>query len=559
MRRSGEPYFDLGPYSRAVSTNSAEAQTWFDRGLMWAYGFNHEEALRCFEAAALADPTCGMAFWGQAYVQGPFYNKPWKFYGPGELRRDLQACRTATEAALATRGRASDIERALINALDVRYSNPLMSSQEAFDRSDLAYAAAMRAVIARWPDDDDVAALTAEALITRTPWQLWDTRSGEPAEGSDTLEAVALLEARLGAASAEGRTLHPGLCHMYIHTMEMSPNPEMALPAADAIRNHASDSGHLNHMPGHIDVLCGRYPEAMAASRRAVAADARYITEVADPGFYTTACAHNWHLMMYAAMLQGSNAAADAAVAGMNTLLPIERLGVEQPHLRSTLEAYSSMSVHVDVRFGRWDTIVAAPIVDDIVLRPVTTAMSRYAKGIAHAALGDLVSAEQHRNAFRDVVAEIPTSRRFFNNAATEVLAVGQAMLDGEVEYHAGNHKTAFEHLRDAVSRDDALSYSEPWPWMHPPRHALGALLLEQGHFEEATSVYRADLGLDPQLPRPCWHPENPWSLHGLVECYEHVGDEAAAAKFRPRLIEALEHVDFEMASSCACRLGRHR
>jgi hypothetical protein len=200
-------------------------------------------------------------------------------------------------------------------------------------------------------------------------------------------------------------------------------------------------------------VVCvaGRYAEAIETSRLAVDADAKYIAAVADPGFYTTACAHDWHLMMYAAMLQGSAAAADAAVDGMRRLLPLERLDVDIPHLRSTLEAYSSMAMHVDVRFGRWQAIAAAPLIDDLTLQPVTTAMARYAKGVAYAALGDQAAAEEQRSAFRAVVPQISSDRRFFNNAARDVLAVAEAMLDGEVEYHAGHHPAAFEHLREAV------------------------------------------------------------------------------------------------------------
>ena len=335
-----------------------------------------------FQAAASADPTCAMAYWGQAYARGPFFNKPWKFYGPQELRPELDAARAAIVAALARLGpRCTLVERALIQALDVRYLSPAMSSQAEFDASDDRYAEAMRSVLSLAPEDDDVIALTAEALITRTPWELWDATATAAMPGADTAEASKLLEDRLSTAAGEGRAPHPGQCHMYIHTMEMSPRPEAALEAAYALRGFAPDSGHLNHsnstcnlpllvmfrcvlidcmivitVPGHIFTLCGRYAEAIETGRLAVAADAKYIAAVPDLGFYTTACAHDWHLMMYAAMLQGSAAAADAAVDGMHSLLSVDRLDAEAPHLRATLEAYYSMSIHINVRFGRWES-----------------------------------------------------------------------------------------------------------------------------------------------------------------------------------------------------------
>ena len=65
--------FDLGPWTRKVSTSSDACQRWFDRGLNWTYGFNHEEAVACFRRAASEDPSCAMAWWGVAYANGPFY------------------------------------------------------------------------------------------------------------------------------------------------------------------------------------------------------------------------------------------------------------------------------------------------------------------------------------------------------------------------------------------------------------------------------------------------------------------------------------------------------
>ena len=181
--------FDLGPYSRPVNTDNHDAQHWFDRGLLWLYGFNREEAVRCFREAQRAAPSCAMAYWGEAYAAGPFINLPWQWQGAVECRASLATCVAATEAATARVERATAVERALTEALPARYQGNVVVPAEEFAKWDDAFAAAMRSVYGRFPDDPDVATLFAEALITRTPWQLWDLDTGMPADGADTLKA----------------------------------------------------------------------------------------------------------------------------------------------------------------------------------------------------------------------------------------------------------------------------------------------------------------------------------------------------------------------------------
>ena len=96
------------------------------------------------------------------------------------------------------------------------------------------------------------------------------------------------------------------------------------------------------------------------------------------------------------------------------------------------------------------------------------------------------------------------------------------------------------------------------WGWMQPARHALGALLLEQGHLEEAKQVYMDDLGLNDELPHTSCHPENLWSLHGLVECLERQGQIEESKVVRGRLSLAMARADVEINASCACRLESH-
>lgn len=548
-------YFDLGNHVRPVVTTSEHAQRWFNRGLNWCYGFNHDEAISCFNHALDHDPACAMAWWGVAYAHGPFYNKPWEFYGNEELPAAIHTCYRATRQALRCSERSSPVEQALIQALARRYQSDQALSLDTLTLWDDDYALAMGQVYEQFPEDLDVVALYAEAMMTRTPWRLWDISTGLPAAGADTERAIAVLERGMQYIEEQELDSHPGILHMYIHAMEMSPHPERALPVADRLRNLMPDSGHLQHMPAHIDVLCGQYHEAVAASDRAIAADRKYLEQLDGFNFYILACCHDFHLKMYAAMFLGQHQAATAAAGGIHDLVTDEALRSESRHVVSTLEGYYSMGVHVPVRFGRWQEIIDQPMPADPALYPVTTCMQHYAKGIALAATGHISDAEEERRLFEYNLERISEERRFFNNSARDVLAVAAAMLNGELEYRKANYDLAFDHLRRAVELDDRLHYSEPWPWMHPPRHALGALLLEQHQVDDAEAVYRADLGLDDTLNRPAQHPDNVWSLHGYVECLNRLGRREEARSMQVRLDQALAWTDTEIIASCACRL----
>jgi tetratricopeptide (TPR) repeat protein len=549
-------YYDLGTYSRPVTTGSPQAQLWFDRGLIWCYGYNHDEAIRCFRKAIEHDRDCAMAYWGIAYASGPNYNKRWDAFIEQELKEAVAQARLATQAALVHIDSATPVEQGLIRALEQRYQANQVTSLEQLGSWNDAYAASMREVYTAFADDPDVVALFAEALIDRTPWLLWDLRSGQPAAGADTLEAVAVLERALQRMEQHGDAPHPGVLHMYVHTMEMSPHPERALRAGDVLRDLVPDAGHLRHMPSHIDVLCGDYRGAMITNSRAIQADSRYLEQEGPLNFYTLYRCHNYHFKLYSAMFLGQYQPALEAAEQLQTTIREELLRVEQPPMADWLEGFVSMKVHVQIRFGKWQDILATELPNDPALYCVTTAMLHYARGVAHAACGQVGAAESEQQLFLDALTRVPATRYLFNNTCIDILAVAGAMLRGEIEYRKGNHDSAFAHLRQALSLDDNLPYDEPWGWMQPVRHALGALLLEQGRVEEALQAYRADLGLDNTLSRAAWHLDNVWSLHGYVECLKRLGRDAEAAAAQIRLDLAMARADVEITASCFCRVG---
>lgn len=548
-------YFELGTYSRPVTTISDDAQVWFDRGLIWTYGFNHEEAVRCFERATEIDPECAMAFWGIAYSLGPNYNKPWDDFDETDLTSTIARAFLATHEAVRLAAKnATPVERALINTLPSRY--PSREPSPDVSIWNLDYVDALGRVYRDHRGDLDIATLYADALMLLTPWALWDQATGEPAAGSRTIEAIDVLETAMQSPAADG---HPGVLHMYVHLMEMSPNPERAMAAGEKLALTTSDAGHLVHMLSHIDVLCGDYERALESNTLAIAADDKFVEREGPVNFYTLYRVHNYHFKIYAAMFLGQSAVALQTADELATAVPEQLLRVTSPPMADWLEGFVSMRVHVLIRFGRWQEILELPLPEDRALYCVTTAMLHYGKGVAYSATGRVDEAEAEKRFFESALAAVPESRTLFNNTCLDVLQVAAAMLEGELEYRKGNHDTAFAHLRRSVVLYDSLPYDEPWGWMQPTRHALGALLLEQGHTEEAAAIYRADLGLDDTLARANQHPNNVWSLHGYHECLVRLGKTAEAAALAPQLEQAISRADVPVRSSCACRMSEAR
>ena len=544
-------YFDIDVYSRKVTTKSGEAQLWFDRGLVWCYGYSHEEAIACFRRALEHDPECAMAWWGIAYAAGPNYNLPWRLMDEAGRAQALATAHDATQAALALRDNVSAPERALIEALPARYPQRVpIEDQSVWDGD---FAAAMRKAFLAHDRDIDIRAVFAEAIMNRTPWQMWDLKTGGIAQGAGTKEARDVLETALKLDPAAWN--HPGILHLYVHLMEMSPFPEKALRAGDRLRGLVPDSGHLIHMPTHIDILCGQYHDVLVWNRKAIEADLRYVDELGAMNFYTAYRVHNYHFAIYGAMFLGQYEPALSAAEELIAAVPAALLEVESPPMADFLEGYLSMKQHVFIRFGKWREIVEQSLPQDRELYCNLVATMHYAKGVAHAAMGQVDEAERQKDLFLEARARVPKSRLLHNNTCLDLLDIAEAMLDGEIAYRKGNFDGAFAHLRRSVEIDDRLPYDEPWGWMQPTRHALGALLLEQGHIEEAENAYREDLGLTGRLSRASIHPDNVWSLRGLYQCLERRGaaETAEGRLTRQRLDIAAARADVPVRASCFC------
>lgn len=562
---SAKEYFNLGTYRRSISTTSQEAHNWFNRGLIWSYAFNHDEAALCFEQAITHDPECAMAYWGLAYVLGPNYNKPWSFFDDKERAVNVSRASEALLKGTKLAQKASQVEQALIKALQYRYPEQDDQVKGGFEEWNKSYCDAMEKVHAEFTDDLDVAALHADALMNVTPWDLWDIRTGKPKAGAHTLEAEAVLEKAL---ALENATQHPGILHLYVHFIEMSPTPERGLPCANFLRNLVPDAGHLQHMPSHIDMLCGDYQSAITSNTSAIIADQKFVKSRGAVNFYTLYRAHDLHFRTWAAMYAAQSKIAVETAELLKVAIPEDLLRVESPPMADWLESFLSVNVHVFVRFGLWEDILALTLPKDAELYSTTTAMYLYAKGVAFASLGKIPEAEEQQKLFAAAHRKVPESRTLFNKRCIDILDVAAAMLDGELRYRRGvlaggegkeEIETAFLKLKEAVKLEDGLPYDEPWGWMVPARHALGALLLEQQRVEEARVVFEDDLGIGARLPRAMQHPGNVWGLVGLKQCLDRLGrkeDVGLLNELEVKLRAARAGADCEVKVSCFCSIG---
>jgi len=544
--------YDVGRYSRSVTTTSAEAQRWFDRGLNWCFGFHHEEAIACFEKALAADPDCAMAHWGVAYAVGPNYNFPWALQDPLGKAANLARAYDGVLAAMALVEQVTPAERALIEALAARFpQRETLDDQSGWDR---AFADAMRQAHKAHPDDLDIRCMLVDALLNLTPWRMWDLRTGQPAAGAATLEAREVLESAF--RSLPGSLSHPGLLHLHIHLMEMSPHPEAALQSGDHLRGLTPDMGHLQHMATHIDIQCGHYRDALFWNQKAYEADRKYYARAGAMNFYTGYRIHNYHFAAYGAMFLGQFAPALAAADELIETMPEAFLRIASPPMADFFEGYLSVRQHVLVRFGKWREIIAQPLLADADLYRNTIAMTHYARGVAYAALGEVAAAEAEQVLFRAAALRVPKTRYIHNVPCLSLLAIAEEMLEGEIAYRRGDYDAAFARLRAAIALEDGLPYDEPWGWMQPIRHALGALMLEQGRVAEAEQVYREDLGLAGNLPRAQVHPDNLWAMRGLLDCLDRQSETAEARLLRQRVDLAAARADLPVAVSCFCARG---
>ncbi|KAL4893988.1 hypothetical protein BDV59DRAFT_201303 [Aspergillus ambiguus] len=439
-----------------------------------------------------------MALWGIAYAAGPNYNKAWKFFDQEDLRASIKRANDALARAAELATQASPVEQALIKAITARFP-PTDSIPDDLCFLDFAYANAMRPVYQQFGRDPDVAALFAEALMCITPRGLWDLDTGKPT-GDHTVEARDAIE--LALKHPDGYN-HPALCHLHIHMLEMSPFPELALPAADRLRRLVPDGSHMLHMPTHIDAAVGDYRRSVDSNHEAILADDKYFSREDASIQYVAYRVHYICAKLYAAMISGRFIDAMSAAEKLEQVIDVKLLSIKSPPIADFVESFLGSKAHVLVRFGRWNEILELQLPTDRSMYCVTVASILYARGLAFSALGRIAEAKAAQKEFEAARVAVPTSRlNSIPCKEVDVLRVASSMLTGELEYRQRNYDTAFSTLRKAIELEDALPYSDPPPWMQPVRHALGGLLLEQNRVDEAERLFREDIGMAKDFPR---------------------------------------------------------
>ena len=523
--KAGAPLFEgMGDYNRTISTSSEDANKYFDQGMVLAFGFNHAEAIRSFRAAQTLDPECAMCFWGEALATGPNINVTSK--GKAVMAdADRIAARAAIDKAIALKANATVQEQALIDALSTRYNGDPSTPREPLD---IAWAEAMGDYVEAYPQDDDAAAIYAEAWMNTMPWDYWSA-DGEPKP--ETVEVIKALETTIARSPN-----HPLALHLYIHAVEASADPGRAEDEADRLYTLVPGSGHLVHMPAHIFWRVGRYDDAAEANVQAAKVDEDYIAQCNAQGFYPALYyPHNIHFLWAAASMGGQSEVALEAARKV-----ADNVRLEQIEQFPTVEFFKTIPVLAHVQFGKWDEILAmdAPPAE----LDFSNAIHHYARGVALARTGKADEAAEEQAKLAAMKDSVQVSFLDTNDyPASTLLGIADDLLRGEIAMARGIPNTAATYFRSAVASQDTLPYMEPPFWYYPTRQSLGEALLAAERYDEAEAVYRRDL-VD--------YPHNGWSMHGLMSALDAQGKTEEAAEMREMFHHAWSKADVELTGS---------
>ncbi len=509
---------NFGTWHRAVSTKSAEAQKYFDQGLRQLYGFEMQGSERSFRKAAEADPSCAMAWWGVAMSLGPHINVP-------ALPDRTHGAFEAIQKARGLMAGASDVEKALIEALSHRYRDPQPSDVKDEMAAETEYSNAMGEAAKRFASDPDVSTLYAESMMDLQPWDYWN---GDGTPKGNTERIVATLEDVMKKFPNQ-----PGANHYYIHAVEASKHPEKALAAADRVRTIMPGVGHMTHMPSHIYERVGHYDESAAANRKAIEYDNVYRPFTGPMDFFPMYSGHNVHFLGYTLMKQGRSAEAMEKAKRIYELLPVEMMKA-----MPGFDVFRAEADYFDVQFGHWDDVLAAAPTPDGF--PFLRAMRHWARGMAFTGKGQMDLAAAEAESVTAIQKSLPADMGEGFNTGPGLLEIAKETLAGKMASQKGDKDGAVTHFAQAVKLEDGLRYDEPPDWLAHTRWMLGPALLQAGRAAEAEQVYRDEMKV---------HPNNGWSLHGLALSLRAQKKDAEAAQTEAAFKKAWLNADVDLAA----------
>lgn len=513
------PFYEgLGELRFDITSSSEEAKRYFLQGYKLANAFNHLEAARSFRYAAQLDPECAMCYWGLAYALGPNYNAT---MDPAAVPMAYQAIGKAQQFM----GNTTPQEQAIIAATAKRYNDDPESDRAGLDEQ---YAMSLKDAWTQFPDDLNIGALYAEALMNLHPWDIWQ-RDGSPHPW--TAEILQVLENIL-AKDPQNIVAN----HMYIHATEASNEPHKALVSAERLGGLAPGAGHLVHMPSHTYIRTGDYHLGSIANLEAILVDSAYLAMNHAGGPYPLAYfPHNYHFLAATAALEGNSSM--AIEASIRMARQIDTVAMRDPALY-TLQHYRFVPLFTFVKFKKWDDILSFPKPAADLLYPI--AVWRYARGMAFLGKGDLESARAEL-ASLNLMKDDPQLKDitvWAINHAGDIANIAANVLEGSIAFREKNMDKAVELLRQAVAIEDQLKYNEPPDWFFSVRHELGNALLAAGRYPEAQEVFEADLKV---------FPKNGWALNGLTASLEGQKKSGEARAARARFEEAWQYADVEL------------
>lgn len=518
-------------------TGNEIARKYFSQAVTEYYGFNFEAAARNFRAALEADPSMAMAAWGIALASGTNINITMQ----GDCATQAaNLSRKAVELAAVQPG-ITKLERDLIAALRLRYDGSALEN--------VAYSVALRHAWETANDDANVAALYAESLFDLRPWGLFDNAQ-RPA-----LDTHTIFEVLAAGIHADKHAV--GANHLLIHAAEAGPYPGEAMHAATILDQLVPESGHLVHMPSHIYIRVGDYNAAVRHNSAALKVDLRQYADVcagtfeqywANPDcpavYFGHYVSHDHFFRSVASAFAGRSR--DAVQSARDTNAHVQRFVVNEPGL----QRYLTPPLMMYVAHQRWEDVLreSEPSGDCFRQPPfmektgchIFRSMWHWARGMARAAAGNAPDALHEYSRMSSEMSEIgpPSPTGWGNNTAAAVLAIPTEILLARVSWARGERENAIEHLKLAVTHEDALLYDEPPQWFPPARENLGGAYLQTGAFTLARDTFEAELKR---------HPKSGRALYGLMRALRAL-QEPRAEEVERQFREAWKEADYEMA-----------